>query len=178
MASVLLQTLKTLNTNKHNVGSINNWNREVVNQGAKVSGASIDNFELVDLGFNADGERICTSLADTTKKGYLIASVEDYVSELGETISGFYNEVGETARIFVIRNNSRLEASNFVADNTAKAIKNGQVAHYDATTKKFIISNDTANNADYATAGNKFIVVDANPASLDGQALVRFEAIA
>ena len=178
MASVLLQTMKTLNTNKHNVGSINNWNREVVNQGAKVSGADIDNFQLVDLGFNADGERICTALADITKKGYLIASVEDYVSELGETISGFYNAVGEVARIFVIRNNSRLEVSNFKADNVAKVIKNGQVAHYDATTKKFIISNDTANNAGYATAGNKFVVVDIAPTSLDGQALVRFEAIA
>ena len=178
MASVVLQSLKTLNTNKHNVGSVNNWTKEVINQGAKVATADIDNFELVDLGFNASGERIATSLADNTKKGYLLASVEEYVEELGETISGFYNAVGERARIFNITATNRFEVSNFKADNIAKVIKNGQKVHYDKTLKKYIVSNDTADNAGYATAGNKFIVVDADPTSLDGQALVRLEVVA
>lgn len=179
MSSILLKAMKDLGKVKHNVGTLNNWTKEVINQGAIVGGSvSIDNFQLVELSFNANGERICTPLSATTVKGYLIASVEEYLEEMGETISGFYNEVGDRARIFVMNPTRRVEVSNFAKADVAKEIKNGQKVHYDATTKKYIISNGTTDHADYATAKNQFIVVDNDCTSLDGQDLIRLEVIA
>lgn len=179
MASILLKAMKDLGKVKHNVGTLNNWTKEVINQGAVVGGsAPIDNFELVELGFNADGVRICTPLSATTKKGYLVFSSEDYLEELGETISGFYNEVGDRARIFVLLPTKRLEVSNFYKADSLKDIKNGQNVHYDAVTRQYIVSNGASDHADYATAGNKYIVVDNNCTSLDGQDLIRLEVIA
>lgn len=180
MSSRVLRALRATNI-KHNVGNLNNWNKKLVNLGAKVvlrdGETELDNFILVELGFNDKGERICKSLGATTDKGYLLASVEDYLEEY-ETISDFFNEEGELGRIVVQEVNNRIEVSNFAKDDSTKAIKNGQVAHYDATTKKFIISNGDANNAEYDTAGNKYVVVDANAGSLDGQELVRLEIVA
>lgn len=178
MSSVLLDTIKNLGNTKHNVGTLNNWLKDVVNQGAIVSGGTIDNFQLVELGFDAKGNRICTALSASTVKGYLVQSAEEYLEELGETISGFYNAVGDRARIFVQIPTKRFECSNFTKDDSAKEIKNGQKAHYDATTKKFLISNGTADNTNYATAKNQYVVVDNNCTSLDGQPLVRFEIVA
>lgn len=179
MSSILLKAMKDLGKVKHNVGTLNNWTKEIINQGAIVGGSeAIDNFQLVELSFNDNGERICTPLSATTKKGFLIASVEDYLEELGETISGFYNEVGERARIFVLSPTRRLEVSNFSKDDSSKEIKNGQKVHYDATTKKYVISNGASDNTNYATAKNQFVVVDCDCTSLDGQALIRLEVVA
>lgn len=176
MASVLLDTIKTLGQNKHNVGSLNEWTKNVVNQGAKVSGGAIDNYQLVELGFDAEGERICTALSANNKMGFLIASVEEYMEEYGETISNFYNAVGERARIVRLPLGERFEASNFEKADVSKDVKNGQKVHYDATKKKYIISNGTATHTDYATAANTFVVVGVGN-SIDGQPLVKLEAI-
>jgi hypothetical protein len=172
MASVVVQTLKNLT--KHNVGSLNQWEKDLLNQGAKVSGGAIDNYCLGTLGFNAKGERIVTALADQTKKGVLVASVEDYMQEY-ETMAQFYNEVDEYARIVYQTPNHHFEASNFELADSAKPIKNGQVVHYDITKKKYIISNGTGDHADYATAGNKYIVVNVPDYTLAGLSVVRFE---
>jgi len=174
MASVIVQTLKNLT--KHNVGSLNQWEKDLLNQGAKVAVAPIDNYCLGTLGFNDKGERVVTALADQTKKGVLVASVEDYMEEF-ETMSQFYNEVGEYARIVYQTPNHHFEASNFELADTSKSAKNGQVAHYDITKKKYIISNGTANHTDYATAGNKYVVVNVPDYTLAGLPVIRFEIV-
>lgn len=174
MASILLKTIKDMGKVKHNVGSLNEWNKRVLNQGAIISGGALDNFTLVELGFDVDGNRIATALSATTKMGYLLASVEEYMEQYGETMSCFYNEVGERGRIVILDVTDRFEASNFVKADTGKEIKNGQKAHYDALTKKFIISNGVSNHADYATAANTYVVVGSGN-SIDGQELIRFE---
>ena len=174
MASVIVQTLRNLT--KHNVGSLNQWEKDLLNQGAKVEGASIDNYCLGELGFNDKGERTVKALTDQTKKGVLVASVEDYMEEY-ETMAQFYNEVDEYARIVYQTPNHHFEASNYELANISKPVKNGQVAHYDITKKKYIISNDTTNHADYATAGNKYIVVNVPDYTLAGLSVVRFEIV-
>ena len=82
MSSTILHALNTITGDKHAVGNLNNWDNEVVNQGAIVADATIENFSIVELGFDAlTKERNCKYLTDQTKKGYLIASVEDYMEE-------------------------------------------------------------------------------------------------
>lgn len=175
MASIMKDTIKNLGQNKHAVGTLNNWGVDVINLGAKVVGEAIDNYTLVTLDFEAEtGERTCTQATDATKKGYLIAGVEDYLGEL-ETISAFYNGVGDRARIVKLVEGKRFECSCFAKADSAKVIKEGQVAHFDVASKKWLISNGTANHADYATALVKLVVVKADANSLDGQQLVRFE---
>lgn len=176
MSSIMLEAIKNLGKNKHTVGSLNNWRKDVVNLGAIVEGASIDNYCLVELGFNSKGERTCKALTDQTKKGYLIASVEDYLKEF-ETMSAFYNGVGDRARVVVQTPSHRFECSNFEKADKAKEIKNGQKAHYDITKKKFVISNGESDHSDLAAAGNVYYVVDCVGNTLDGQHVVRFEII-
>ena len=185
MSSNVLEAMKNLRQNLHNVGSLNNWHKDVLNQGAKVAVANIDNFELVELRFNAAGERECISLAATANKGHLIATPEDYMKEY-ETISSFFNGVGEMARIVYLESGVRFECSNVSfhqnqnnAPHPDHPLKNGQVAHYDHTTKKFIISNHNGGpgneHGGYAGAGNKFYLVDKDCVSIDGQTVYRFE---
>lgn len=178
MSSNVLQAIKNLRKNLHNVGSLNNWSKKVLNQGAKVDTAAINNFELVELSFNDAGERICKSLSDTNKKGYLVATPEDYIKEY-ETISSFFNDIGEMARIVKLEEGVRFECSNYELedkDTTTNPIKNGALVHYDHTSKKFKISNKTANGTTgYANAGNQFVVVDKDCVSIDGQSIIRFE---
>lgn len=176
MSSNVLQAIKNLRSNLHNVGSLNNWSKKVLNQGA-VAKADMDNFTLVKLGFNTKGEREAEQLAASSEKGYLVATPEDYMKEY-ETISSFFNAKDEMVRIVKLEEGVRFECSNYVAadgDLANKPIKNGQKAHYDHTTKKFKISNGTADDAGYSSAGNQFVVVDANCVSIDGQSVVRFE---
>lgn len=191
MSSNVLQAIKDLRKNLHNVGSLNNWDKKVLNQGAKVDKAAIDNFTLVELDFNTAGERICKSLSDTNKKGYLVATPEDYMSEY-ESISSFFNDVDEMARIVKLEEGMRFECSNVdFAQKTGSApandhpLKNGQHAHYDHNTKKFLISNHSSANpgansnmgTGYQTAANKFLLVDKDCVSIDGQTVYRFEVI-
>ena len=176
MSSNVLQAIKNLRKNLHNVGSLNNWSKKVLNQGA-VAKTDMDNFTLVKLGFNAKGEREAEQLTLSTEKGYLVATPEDYMKEY-ETISSFFNAKDEMVRIVKLEEGVRFECSNYVpadGDLANKPIKNGQKAHYDHTTKKFKISNGAADDTGYANAGNQFVVVDANCVSIDGQSIVRFE---
>lgn len=177
MSSTILETLKTLGKNKHEVGTLANWTSEVINLGAIVTEADIDNYTLVELSFNEKGERVCKQLSAHSNKAYLIASPEEYMPEFGEGIANFYNAVNERARIVKLVEGKRFDTSAFSKDNTSKEIKNGQKAHFDIATKKFIISNDTTDNEGYTNAGAKFVVVEATGRSLDGKELVRFEIV-
>ena len=85
MSSTVLHALHIIESDKHAVGNLNNWNVELLNQGA-VAAADMDNFTLVTLGFDqATGERKATALTDSATKGYLVATPEDYMKEY-ETI--------------------------------------------------------------------------------------------
>lgn len=197
MSSNILEQIKNLRNNLHNVGNLNEWNKFVLNQGArvKIAGAApaltdaIDNFTLVKLGFGADGMRECEALAASTEEGYLVATPEDYMQGY-ETISSFFNGGGEMARIVHLEPGMRFECSNVDFDQKnnnmpaqAHPLKNGQGVHYDAVSKKFTISNHNAANlgnfnnmaAGYRDAANKFFLVDKDCVSLDGQTVYRFE---
>ena len=179
MSSNILNAMKNLRQNLHNVGNLNNWSKKVLNQGAVVINDDIDNFELVELGFSATGERTCKSLSDSTVAGHLIATPEDYMQGY-ETISSFFNGVGEMARIVRLEPGVRFECSNYSVSQAAldvNPIKNGQRVHYNHATKKFVISNAAGGGADagYQTAANKFIIVDKDCTSIDGQSVIRFE---
>lgn len=148
-------------TNKGNreVGTYNSIKMETIAGGAIVEGADIDNYTLVELGFNAEGERICKQLSDVTKEAYLIAAPERRY--LGEQMVDFYNAVGERARIIVMKPKySRFETSAYSLNTGVTEIKKGLVAHFEPTTKKYILSNASAPHADYANAYAKFLVVN------------------
>lgn len=171
MSSVILKTLKNLE--KHNVGSLNQWTKELLNQGAVVAGEDMDNYTLGELGFNAEGERTVSPIATNDVKGVLVASVEDYTEFEG--ISQFFNEVGEMARVVYQAQSAHFEASNVEKADDTKAIVVGQKAHYDAVSKKFVVSNAGVDHADYADAANKYLVVAVPTYVFGGQNVVRFE---
>lgn len=190
MSSNVLEALKNLRSNLHNVGSLNNWGKTVLNQGA-VAKEKMDNFTLVTLGFNANGEREASLLTNNTTKGYLVASPEEYMREY-ESISSFFNGQGERVRIVTLEPGVRFECSNVDFDQktgnaptSTHPLKNGQHAHYDHASKKFIISNhasavpssNTSMNAGYQNAANKVVLVDKDCVSIDGQTVYRFEVI-
>lgn len=179
MSSNIIRAIRDYRKNLHNVGSLNNWGKKILNQGAIVTEENMDNYQIAELGFSATGERICKPLTDTNTKGVLVASVEDYMKEY-ETIGSFFNAIGERARIVYLEKGRRFECSNFETveqDLNAHPIKNGQVVHYDHTSKKFKISNGAINDPAYALAGNKFVVVDKEPVSIDGIPVIRFEVV-
>ena len=176
MASVVLKAIANLGKEKHTVGSLNNWNKNMVNMGAKCE-ADIDNYMIVELGFNAQGERTCKLLSDVTKKGYLIASVEDYLGQY-ENISAFFNGEGDMARIVIQGAGTRFECSNVVGSDSATPIKNGMTAYFDPAKKSYVVCNGKSTDQAYETAGNKYVVVDAIGNTLGGQQTIRLEVIA
>jgi len=162
----------------HEVGNLNSLKVKTVAHGAIVTGADVDNFTMVELGFNAEGERTCKQLSDKAKKGYLIATPEERY--LGEELVDFYNAVGDHARIVVLEEAyTRFDTSAFSLNTGVTAIANGQVAHFDVTTKKFIISAAGSAHADYAGSKAKFLVVsdEDNLEYTCGKTLVRLEVI-
>ncbi|ETT49343.1 hypothetical protein BSK66_26725 [Paenibacillus odorifer] len=174
MATRILDALKTKGT--HEVGNLSSWKVKTVASGAIVSATPIDNFLLVELGFNVEGERTCEVLSDVTKKSYLIAAQERRF--LNEELVDFYNAVGERARIVVLEPGyTRFDTSAFTLNAGVTEVKNGQVAHFDPTTKKYILSTVSSPHADYATAKAKFLVVgDEDDLEYTvGKALVKLE---
>lgn len=180
MATRILQAMTTVGT--HEIGNLSNLKIKTLNHGAIVITANIDNFTMVELGFNADGERTCVQLSDATIGGYLIASPEVLNENLGEELVDFYNAIGERGRIVILESGyTRFDASAFDVDGVTVAtvgdIAAGNVAHWDVTDKVFLIHDGT--HADYATAVNKFLVVN-NEADLEytcGKTLVKLEVI-
>lgn len=179
MASGMLDILVQKNRVKHGVGNLNNWNVKVIPQGALVADTAIDNFTFCEIGFNAEGERICKQLTDVTKDAYLIASVERVFDGgvLGESLCDFYNAKGERARIVIPESKiTRFDTSSFSLNTGVTGAKNGMVAHFDPATKKYIVSDSASAHADYATAKTKLLVVEVeNAPIIDGLQTIRFE---
>jgi hypothetical protein len=169
MASRFLKAMQEVGT--HAIGNLNSLKVKTVAHGAKIVDADVDNFTLVELGFDADGERTAKQLSAVDKKGYLIAAPE--TRYLGEALGDFYNAVGERARIVILEEAyTRFDTSAFTGTPA-----NGKVAHFDPATKKFLIHDGA--HADYANAKAKFLVVS-NEDDMEytqGQALVRLEVI-
>lgn len=156
MASRILKAMQEVGT--HAVGNLNNLKVKTVAHGAIVEGADVDNFTLVELGFNADGERVAKQLSAKDKKAYLIATPE--TRYLGEAMVDFYNAVGERVRIVLLEAGyTRFDTSAFSLNAGVTEIKNGQVAHFDVATKKFIISDGASAHADFAGSSAQFVVV-------------------
>lgn len=174
MATRLLKALTE--TGNHAVGNLNSLKVKTVAHGAIVTGGDIDNFTLVELDFNSEGERICKQLSDVSKKSYLIATPE--ARYMGELMSDFYNAEGERARIVVLEPGyTRFETSAFQLADGIDEIKNGLKAHFDTSSKKFLIHDGT--HVDYENASAKFLVVS-NEEDIQytlGQPMVRFEVI-
>ncbi|BDR74184.1 hypothetical protein K144316041_p20230 (plasmid) [Clostridium tetani] len=163
----------------HEVGNLCSWKIRVLPYGALVVDKPIDNFTLVELGFDENGERICKQLSDVKRKGYLIASPERRYLE-SESMTSFFNDVEERVRIVFLDEGIRFDTSAFELNEGVKELKNGLVAHFDPTKKKFIISNGTSAHADYTTARDKFWVVsdEDNMEYLCGKETVRLEVMA
>lgn len=173
MASYALKALTEKHL--HTVGNLNSLKVKTVANGAKLT-EDVDNFMLVELGFDADGQRTAKLLTDKAKQAYLIASVERLY--LGEELSEFYNGKDEFARIVIMEPlYTRFDVSAFKLNTGVTEIKNGQVAHFDIATKTYIISDAGSAHADYAGSKAKFVVVS-NEDDLQytsGQAMVRLE---
>lgn len=174
MATRQTQILKQKGS--HEVGNLNNIKIKTVNHGAIVTGADVDNFTLVELGFDANGERTAKQLAAKGNKAYLIASPE--ARYMGEELVDFYNAVGERARIVVLEPAyTRFDTSAFTLNAGVSAVANGLVAHFDVATKKFILSAAGTPHADFATSSAQFAVVS-NEADAEyglGKPVVRLE---
>lgn len=157
----------------HTVGNIVSPSKQVfdVPNGALFT-ADTDNFTLVELGFDEEGNRTAKPLTVATKKGYLVAAPE--LRYLGEGIGEFYVGAGERGRIVRLTDGLIIDSSAFILNGVAE-VKAGQSAHFDVTTRKFIVHDGS--HADFATAYDKFTVT-ANEADLRynlGQATVRLE---
>lgn len=182
MSSTLFKAMNIIATDVHAVGSLNEWNKNVLNLGAIVDETvpTIDNWNLVKLDFNATGDRVCKKLNDhqDTAPAYLLAAVEEYMGEY-ESIKNFYNVAGERVRVVKLEQGMRFECSNFSANNpdtNTNPYKNAQTAHFDVASGKFIINNQGV-HGNYNNATNKFVVVDVEGNDLDGQKTIRFEVM-
>lgn len=162
----------------HEVGNLNSLKVKTVAHGAVIVGADVDNFTLVELGFNAEGRRTAKQLAAKGNKAYLIAAPE--TRYLGEEMVDFYNAVGDDARIVILEAAyTRFDTSAFTKNTGVTEIAKGQVAHFDVATKKFIVSAAGSAHADYATSSAQFLVVS-NEEDIEythGKATIRLEVI-
>ena len=177
MSSTVLHALHIIESDKHAVGNLNNWNVELLNQGA-VALERLENYSIVELGWQADGdqERTMKYLTDESKKGYLVCAVEDYMSEYGETISNFFIEEGERGRVVRQHETLRFDVSNYELTDPSKEdeLKNGTPAYWNVAKKKFVICNNGP-DANYANAGNKYVVAFSDGLVLGGQKIIRLE---
>lgn len=120
----------------------------------------VDNFHLVELSYNATtSEPEVKYLTDVTKTNtdvFLSCGVEQRFLEW-ESIGHFFNGKDEKQRIVYLTQGLMFDTSAFTKDATVTGdIQTGNHAHYDPTTKKFIIHDGTL--PAYATAGVKFVV--------------------
>jgi hypothetical protein len=149
----------------HAVGNLNS--SQVVTIGEVKAGASLENYTLVELSYNGSGERVANYLSDITKTGYLACAVE--VLYDSEQLKEYYIGSGEYFRTVHIQRGLRFETSSYTGTPV-----NGQFAHFDPATKKFVVDGAVAS----ATAKNNFLIVDANTAEYGfGLPTVRLEAL-
>lgn len=158
MSTRLFDILST--RGNHEIGALNTmWTKHMAN--GAIADENIENYTLVEI-YWTDGELHCKQLTDVAKKGYLVTTVEEDQLMDGEEYVDFYNAKGEIVRITDVaeQKNSRFETSAFILNEGVSAVANGYVAHFDPTTKKYIVSDPASPHADYANAVNKFEVVD------------------
>lgn len=130
----------------HSVGQINS-NEDVVTVPFVKAGADIENYTLVELTRDVNGERVATYLSDVTHDSFLVCAIE--VMYDNELLREFYIGNGEYFRAIQLRKGNRFETSSFGGSPVV-----GQFAHFDPVTKKFVM--DATPNA---TAKNNFAVV-------------------
>ena len=174
MASRGIQALTVRGT--YDIGALNSLKVDTITNGALIEEANgISNYTMVELGFNAEGERICKQITAKDKKTYLIASVERRLET--EELVDFYNGNGDRGRIVIPRNGLRFQSSAYSLNAGVTEIVNGLVAHFDPTTKKYIISASATAHIDYAGSNVKLLVVsdDLDLEYTAGKTLVRFE---
>jgi hypothetical protein len=96
-----------------------------------------------------------------------------------EELVDFYNAKDEMGRIIILESlYTRFDTSAYTLNTGITEVANGQYAHFDPTTKKFIISDATHEHTDYTAAIVKFTVVHSEgdtEYSLCGKSLVRLE---
>lgn len=145
-----------LNPAQHAVGSLVSMDKYIqdVPNGA-IATADTDNFSLVKLGFNAQGQRTFSPLTANTEKSFLVAAKE--VRFLNEHLSEFFVATGERARIVFLTEGLQIGVSNFTLKAGITAVTAGQNAHWDVTSKSFLIHDGT--DAGFADANVKFTVV-------------------
>ncbi len=168
----------------HAVGNLNSWKVRTLNHGAKLT-EDVDNFTLVELGFDAEGQRTASQLAAVSNKGYLIAAPERRY--MNEKIDEFFNGQGELSRIVYLDEGLRFETSAFELNtdgttnggSTISSVQAGQVAHFNPATKKFMISDSASPATDYGNATDQFVVVG-NEDDMEytlGQSMVQLEVL-
>ena len=153
-------------------------NDKIIIKGAKEHNLKNINIELpknkfiVMTGVSGSGK---SSLAFDT----LCAEGERRYLE-SESMTSFFNDVGERARIVILDEMLRFDTSAFELNSGVTEIKNGLVAHFDPTKKKFIISDSASAHEDYANARDKFLVVSSEDDMeyLCGKETVRLEVMA
>ena len=170
MASRLFDAIS--NKGNYNIGALNSkWTKHMVN-GAILDSDKVENYTLVEIFYDEDGELHAKQLTDPKKKGYLVTTVEEDQLLEGEEYVDFYNAKGEIIRITDVdeQKNSRFETSAIslneggVGSGGSKvaSIKNGMVAHFDPTSKTYVVSDKASPATAYDTAINKFEVVDSD----------------
>lgn len=140
------------------VGNLNSYWAKPLANGAIVENDKMENFTLVEAYFE-DGVRKCKYLTDAKKSEnvYLVTTPERRLPD--EQLKDFYNAKGEMARLHILEKSLRFESSKVTLNTGVTSVKEGFVAHFDPTTKSYIISDPTAAHADYKTAGVKLEVV-------------------
>lgn len=154
MATDQIKVLAT--KGNHEVGTLLSSQIRTVPHGA-IAEVAADNYTVVELGFDKEGNRTFKPLSDKVKKGHLLAAVE--VLNMGEKLVDFFIDKEESARVVIQDEGIQVETSAFELNTGLTAVQVGQVGHYDTTKKKVIISKAGTEHADYATAGNKYLVV-------------------
>lgn len=152
-----------LNPTQHAVGSLVSMDKYIMDvANGAIATQEMDNYSLVTLAFDAQGERTCTKITAPTDKSYLVAAKE--VRFLNEPLTEFFVGTGERTRIVFLNEGLQIAVSKFTLDATATAITAGLKAHYDVASDSYLIHDGT--QADFATANVKFTVLS-NEANLE-----------
>lgn len=162
MANARFEAL--FNTNNHEVGTINtSWAKPITN-GAILTEDNADNYTLVEeAGFDSEGNRLCKPLTSNDVKGFILSTNEEEAlfgdGELQGNYTDFYNKKGDVCNLIIQEPYLRFETSAFTKNAGLTAVEVGNVAHYDVTTNKYIISAVGSEHADYTNSANKYLVV-------------------
>lgn len=138
MASNIKNYMKGKRT-VHSVGSVTSYNPPTLfhNGATVVEDEGVDNFCLVELGFNSTSNepevRYATASATATNV-YVTVTPESVLEEYGEKLSDFYNEKGELATIAYLPSGFTFETSNVTAVDELKV---GAFVVWDSATMAF-----------------------------------------